>query len=209
MTPSKLNTLQQFTPAEIKKFKSFKNPEGIQKFLNSIPYHLANTAWSPRTVLKEKSAHCLEGAIFAAASLRVLGYKPLIWDLEAVNDTDHVVCIYQQNKCWGAIAKSNYTGCHGRDPVYRSLRELAMSYFHIYFNMKRERTLRRFSRPVDLSRFDSLNWMTTDKPVWFIAEHLFDVPHTDLFTKSQIKNFTKVDTRIFNSECLGKAYKKK
>lgn len=197
-----------WTPAELKKLKSFKNPEGIQKFLDAMPYHIADTAWSPRAVLHEQSAHCLEGSIFAAAALRILGYKPLIWDLEAENDTDHVIAIYQKNGHWGAIAKSNYTGCRGREPVYKSLRELAMSYFHIYFNMRRERTLRAFSRPIDLTRFDPQHWMTTDKPVWFIVELLLKIPHTQLFTKQQIRHFAKVDKRTFNAEILGKAYKK-
>lgn len=174
-----------------------------------MPYHIADTAWSPRTVLHEKSAHCLEGSIFAAAALKTLGYPPLLWDLEAENDTDHVIAIYQKNGHWGAIAKSNYTGCRGREPVYKSLRELAMSYFHIYFNMRRERTLRAFSKPVNLTRFDSQNWMTTAKPVWFIVEHLLKIPHTNLFTKQQIRNFAKVDDRTYNAEILGKAYKKK
>ena len=209
MNHSKQNSPSSWTAAELKKIKRLKNPEGIQNFLDAMPYHIADTAWSPRTVLHEKSAHCLEGAIFAAAALRVLGYKPLIWDLEAENDTDHVIAVYQKNGCWGAVAKSNYTGCRGRLPVYKSLRELAMSYFHIYFNSRRERTLRRFSRPVDLTRFDTLNWMTTPKPVWFIVEHLFTIPHTDLFTKQQIREFAKVDKRTCQAEVLGKAYKTK
>lgn len=197
-----------WTPAEIKKLKSLKNPEGIQKFLDAMPYHLADTAWSPRTVLQENSSHCLEGSIFAAAALKILGYPPLIWDLEAENDTDHVIAIYQKDGHWGAIAKSNYTGCRGREPVYRSLRELAMSYFHIYFNMRRERTLRNFSQPVNLNRFDKQNWMTTTKPVWFIVDHLLKISHTPLFNKKQIRGFAKVDDRTYQAECLGKAYKK-
>ncbi len=198
-----------WTPAESKKLKSLKNPEGIQKFLDAMPYHLADTAFSPRTVLHENTSHCLEGAIFAAAALRILGYPPLIWDLEAERDTDHVLAVYQKNGHWGAVAKSNYTGCRGREPVYRSLRELAMSYFPVYFNLRRERTLRHFSQPVNLKRFDALHWMTTPKPVWFIVEHLIKIPHTPLFSAAQIRAFSKVDERTFRAECLGKAYKTK
>lgn len=198
-----------FTPSEIRKLRSFKTPLGIQRALDDMPYHLDDTAWSPRKVLHENTSHCLEGAIFAAAALRVLGHPPLILDLEADRDTDHVLAVYQVGNHWGAVAKSNYTGCRWREPVYRSLRELAMSYFNIYFNMRRERTLRTFSRPVDLKRFDDLQWMTTEKPVWFIAEHLVDISHTPLLTRAQKKILTRVDDRIFQSECLGKARKKK
>ena len=119
---------------------------------------------------RENTSHCFEGATLAAAALRANGYPALIFDLEAEHDTDHVVAIYRSHGHWGAIAKSNYTGCRYREPVYRTLRELALSYFDVYFNLRRERSLRTFSRPVNLARFDRQNWMTTDEPLWFIAE---------------------------------------
>lgn len=172
-----------------------------------MPYHLEDTAWSPRKVLNENTAHCLEGSIFAAASLRVLGYQPLLLDFESEQDTEHVLAIYQVNGCWGAIGKSNFAGCRWREPVYRSLRELTMSYFNIYFNMRRERTLRTFSRPVNLKRFDQRNWMTTEKPVWFVAEYLLEISHTRLLTPAQEKILTRVDQRTFDSECVGRVVK--
>src|SRR5215475_5695554 len=154
-----------FTSKELRKLRSFKNPYGIQIFLDDIPYHLEDTAWSPRRVLAEESAHCLEGAIFAAAALRANGFPPLLLDFEAEQDTDHVIAVFRENGGWGAIAKSNYTGCRWREPIHRTLRELALSYFNIYCNMRRERTLRRYSVHVNLKRFDRQQWMTTDKPV--------------------------------------------
>src|SRR5207244_5854613 len=96
---------------------------------------------------------------------------------------------------WGAVAKSNFTGCRYREPVYRTLRELAMSYFNIYFNLRGERTLRRYSRPVNLARFDHLHWMTTEKPVWFIAEYLCELPHTSFLTHATETPLTPVDPR--------------
>jgi hypothetical protein len=93
---------------------------------------LADTAWSPRKVLKEGTAHCLEGAVFAAAALRENGYPPLILDFEAVNDTDHVIAVFKQDGAWGAIGASNYPGCRFRAPVHKNLRELAISYFDDY-----------------------------------------------------------------------------
>ena len=199
----------QFTPKELRKLRSLKTPYGIQKFLDDMPYHLEDTAWSPRKVLAEQSAHCLEGAIFAAAALRANGYPPLLLDFEADHDTDHVIAIFRQNGGWGAVAKSNYSGCRWREPVHRTLRELALTYFNLYFNMRRERTLRRYSRPVNLKRFDRQHWMTTNQPVWFIVYYLFDIKHYSLLTKVQEKHLHRLDERLFQAECLGKAYKAK
>ncbi len=196
-----------FTPAELRTLRSFKDPHGIQRFLDDLPYHLEDTAWSPRRVLREGTAHCLEGALFAAAALRVLGHPPLIVDFEAEHDTDHVVAAFKVNNHWGALAKSNYTGCRYREPVYRSLRELAMSYFNIYFNMRRERTMRTFSRPVNLARFDDREWMTTEEPIWFIPIYLFEVKHYKLLTQAMVKRLHRVDERTFRGEVLGKALK--
>lgn len=196
-----------FTPKELRKLRSLKDPHGIQRFLDDMPYHLEDTSWSPRVVLRENTAHCFEGAIFAAAALRANGLPPLIMDLEAEHDTDHVVAIYRMNGHWGAVAKSNYTGCRGREPVYRSLRELALSYFHIYFNLRKERTLRTFSRPVNLARFDAQQWMTTEKPIWFIVNYLFEIHHYKLLRPEVVKGVHRVDERLFQGEILGKALK--
>lgn len=196
-----------FTPAELRKLRSLKTPHRIQRFLDHMPYHLADTAWSPRRVLREGTSHCFEGAMFAAAALRANGYPPLVFDLEAEHDTDHVVAIFRIRGHWGAIAKSNYTGCRYREPVYRSLRELAMSYFDVYFNLRGDRSLRTFSRPVNLSRFDSLAWMTTDKPLLFVAEYLFTIHHYPLLTRAMIKDLHRLDKRSFHAGCLGRAEK--
>jgi hypothetical protein len=196
-----------FTGAELRKLRSLKDPYGIQCFLDAQPYHLADTAWSPRRVLHENTSHCFEGALFGAAALRVNGYPPLIIDLEAEHDTDHVVAVYKQQGHWGAVAKSNYTGCRYREPVYRTLRELALSYFDVYFNMRRERTLRTFSNPVNLARFDRLGWMTTDQQLWFIAEYLFTIRHFPLLKPAMAKRLHRLDDRSFRAGCLGRAEK--
>ena len=180
-----------------------KTPAGIQKFLDDLPYNLSYTARSPKKVLHDHIASCLEGGIFAAAALRIIGFPPLIFDLEAEQDTDHVVAIFKVRGHWGAVAKSNFTGCRYREPVYRSLRELAMSYFNIYFNLRGERTLRRYSRPVNLARFDDRHWMTTEKPTWFIAEYLCEIPHISLLTPRMERNLTRVDRRTMSSEMVG------
>jgi hypothetical protein len=191
-----------FTPSELRKLRSLKTPAGIQKFLDDLPYNLSYDARSPKKVLNDRIASCLEGGIFAAAALRVLGFPPLIFDLEAEQDTDHVIAIFKVRSHWGAVAKSNFTGCRYREPVYRSLRELAMSYFNIYFNLRGERTLRRYSRPVNLARFDHLNWMITEKPTWFIAEYLCEIPHISMLTPAMEKNLTRVDRRTIAGEMV-------
>ncbi len=196
-----------FTPAELRKLRSFKTPHGIQRALDAMPYHLADSAWSPRRVLAENTSHCYEGALFAAAALRANGYPPLIIDFEAEHDTDHVLALYKLGGCWGAVAKSNYTGCRYREPIYRSLRELALSYFDVYFNLRGDRTLRTFSRPVHMKRFDHLNWMTTDEPVWFVAEYLLTISHTPLISAAQAKCLHRLDGRSYRAGLLEHATK--
>lgn len=195
--------MEGFTPAELRKLRSLKDPYGIQRFMDAMPYHLATSAWSPRRVLRERTVHCLEGAIFAAAALRVLGYPPLIIDLEADNDTDHVVAVYKQQGLWGSIAASNYAGLRFREPIHRNLRELTLSYFDAYFNLRREKTLRRYSQPVDLRRFDDREWMTTEKDVWFIAEYLLDIPHSPLMSDATAKRLHRVDERSWKADLTG------
>lgn len=195
--------MERFASQELRTLRSLKTPQLIQHFLEDLPYHHSNTAWSPRLVLRERTAHCFEGAVFAAAALRVNGFKPLIWDLEGIRDTDHVLAVYQRDRHWGAIGKSNFAGLRFREPVYRSLRELAMSYFDNYYNLLGERTLRAYSRTVDLSRFDRLDWMTTEKPVWFIAEHLCDIPHTPVISDVQAKRLTRLDKRAHAAGLTG------
>jgi hypothetical protein len=192
-----------FSAAELRTIRALKTPAGVQRFLDDLPYNLRFDARSPRSVLQAGTASCLDGGIFGAAALRILGYPPLIFDLEADRDTDHVVAIFKVRGHWGAVAKSNFTGCRYREPVYRTLRELALSYFNIYFNLRFERTLRRYSRPVNLARFDDRNWMTTEKPIWFIAEYLCEIPHTPLIPRWAEERLTRVDPRTVSGEMTG------
>jgi len=163
-------------------------PVKIQQFLdNEIGYNQephGATCYSPSTVLRERVAHCMEGALLAAMALRNLGYPPLLVDLEAVRDSDHVLAVYRVDGHWGALAKSDYAGLRFREPVYATIRELALSYFEHYYNPAGEKTLRAYSRPVNLARFDrSIEWMTTLNEVWEIPGHLCEIPHTSILTK--------------------------
>src|SRR5262245_5312486 len=194
-----------FTPRELRALRALRTPVGIQRALDAMPYHLATSAWSPRRVLVEGTAHCLEGAVFAAAALRALGYPPLLLDLEAVQDTDHVVAVYRRRGHWGAIAKSNFATLRYREPVHRTLRELVMSYFEGYVNLRGDRTLRAYSRPVDLSRFDRRHpgWMTSADDLWWIPEHLLGIAHTPLLTAAMIADLSRVDRRSLAAGLVG------
>ncbi len=170
-----------------------------------MPYHAAGTAWSPRRVLLEGTAHCLEGAIFAAVALRVLGFPPLLLDLEAVQDTDHVLAVFRLRGSWGAIAKSNFSGLRYREPVYRSVRELVMSYFEGYSNLRGERTLRAYSRPVNLASFDRRRpgWVVSESDLWWIPEYLLEIPHLQLLTPAMVGALTRVDRRSLEASLVG------
>jgi hypothetical protein len=192
-----------WTRSELRSLQALRTPAGIQRFLDRSPYHVATTAWSPRLVLHHRTAHCLEGAIFAAAALRANGYPPLVLDLEAERDTDHVIAVFQRRGLWGAIGSSNYSTCRWREPVYRTLRELSMSYFDGYFNLAGERSLRSYSRPISLARFDRRNWMTTEEPLWFIAEHLLEVAHTRLLPRWAERGISRVDSRMKAAGLVG------
>ena len=185
-------------------------PAKIQQFLdNEIAYNQeprGATCYSPTTVLRERVAHCMEGALLAAMALRRLGHPPLLVDLEAVRDSDHVLAVYRVNGHWGSLAKSDYAGLRSREPVYATIRELVLSYFEHYYNPAGEKTLRAYSRPVNLTRFDRpLQWMTTLDEVWDIPGHLCEIPHTQILTPRMESSLSKMDPRLFNAGRLGGA----
>jgi hypothetical protein len=204
--PSK-TSYEPLTPAETRTLRALKTPAKIQQFLDDLPYHHADTAWSPRKVLRERTGHCLEGALLAAAALRVLGHKPLVMDLEGINDSDHVLALYKDKGYWGSIGKSNFSGLRFRAPVYKTLRELALSYFEDYFNLRGERTLRGYSMVVDLRSFDKYDWMTSEKSVWSVPEFLVTCRHFKLFPARIALNLPRLDKRSFEAGFVGHRHK--
>jgi hypothetical protein len=183
-------------------------PAKIQQFLDEeIGYNReprGATCYSPQTVLRERVAHCMEGALLGAMALRKLGYPPLLVDLEAVRDSDHVLAVYRVNGHWGAVAKSDYAGLRSREPVYATIRELAMSYFEHYYNPAGEKTLRAYSRPVNLARFDpTIKWMTTLDEVWEIPRHLCVVPHTRILAAPIERRLALMDPRLYQAGRVG------
>ena len=146
----------------------------------------------------------MEGALLAAMALRKLGHPPLLVDLEAVRDSDHVLAVYRVDGRWGAVAKSDYAGLRSREPVYATIRELAMSYFEHYYNAAGEKTLRAYSRPVNLARFDrSLKWMTTLDEVWEIPGHLCVIPHTRIMAPAMERKLARMDARLYQAGRVG------
>ncbi len=193
----------ELTRQELQQFRRLSTPQKIQKYLDDLPYNKeprGPTCRSPRRVIRDRTAHCFEAALFAAAALRLSGLPPLIFDLEAVRDDDHVIAIYRTDGYWGAIAKSNYAGLRFREPVYRTLRELALSYFEHYYNLKGEKTLRAYSGPVNLGRFDRIQWMTSEKDLWAIPEYLLDIRHTPI---PGITRRMFMDERSFKAGLVG------
>ena len=198
MIKKKNSVVNSFSKEELKFLKQFKKPYDIQLFLNSVKYNAGSGTHSPRFVIDKQKAHCFEGALFAASALRTMGYKPLIVDMMAHNDDDHVIAIFKQNNFYGAVAKSNTTLLRFREPVFHTIRELALSYFEYYFNTIGEKTLRSYSSLVDLSRFDKDCWMTTESNLDFIADYLYTVKHHEIADRRMIRSFSIADKDLMN-----------
>jgi hypothetical protein len=194
------------TPREARFLRGLTPPWRIQKFLDEIDYDVPGEGCrSPRRVLRERRVQCMDGALFAAAALRLQGRRPLIVDLEGVWDSDHVLAVFREDGCWGAIARSNYSGLRYREPIHATVRGLALSYVEAYFNLRRQKTLRRYSRPVDLARFDAQGWMTAEEDLWYIPEFLVGIRHYRLLTPAQEKRLGPVDRRMFDAGLVGRA----
>jgi hypothetical protein len=192
------------TPAELRTLRALKTPAKIQKFIDALEYKYEDTAGSPRRVLRERKGHCMEGAMVAAAALRVNGHPPLLMDLEAVHDDDHVLALYREHGLWGAVAKSNFAGLRFRSPVYRTLRELALSYVEHCYNLRGERTLRAYSVPVNLAPLDVKHWMTSDEDVWCVVDKLIAAKHYPLFPDKVARSLPRLDRRSFEAGLHGR-----
>ncbi|MFA6297108.1 MAG: hypothetical protein WC629_00940 [Candidatus Paceibacterota bacterium] len=184
----------------MRQLKKLSTPQKIQDFLDTLPFNFekgGDTYMSPKRVLKENKAHCIEGAMLAATALWMHGEQPLLLDLKAhPGDMDHVVALYKQNGYWGAISKTNHAVLRFRDPIYKTVRELALSYFHEYFlNTTGKKTLRGYSKPLNLKKFGK-EWITTEKDLWIIADALDNTKHFPFIpekNKKSIRNAVKIE----------------
>lgn len=169
------------TKEELHVLEKLNTPVKVQEYLDSIPSnkeHGGETCMSPRRVLRERKAHCIEGALLACTAFKLAGRKPLILNLKVSrDDDDHIVTLFKENGYWGAVSKTNHAVLRYRDPVYRTVRELAMSYFHEYFLTDGgKKTMLGYSRPINLNRFGT-KWITEDRDLWDIAEYIYDSYH--------------------------------
>jgi hypothetical protein len=185
--------------SEHKLLAKLATPMEIQSFLDRTPYSTEPIYRSPLTVLRERKAHCFDGACFAAMALMRLGHSARLVDMLPWDDDDHVLAIFKRGARFGAVAKSNFTGLRYREPVYRSLRELLMSYFEPFFNMAKSRTLRGYTRPLDLRRYDRAGWTHRDATMDLIAKGLDESARVTLFEAKEVRAFTKVDDLTYRS----------
>jgi hypothetical protein len=186
-------------------WSAWRNPADVQAYLDSIPYKAEELDRSPRRVLEDGQAHCLDGGILAALALWRMGFRPLILDLVPApgSDDDHVLALFQVKGLWGALAKSNYPALRYREPVHRSLRELAMTYFEFFFNLKREKTLRGYTRPLDLRRFKDPSWMWDEAGIQKISKHFYGLKAIPLIPEAAAAHLQLVDERAYRSGTVG------
>lgn len=195
------------TKSESKLFSRLNSPAIIQDYLISLPFNHeqdGETYMSPRRTIAAGTAHCFEGALFAAAALLYHGQKPLLLDLRTTNDDqDHVVALFREGKFWGAISKTNHAVLRYRDPIYATVRELALSYFHEYFLGNGKKTMRAYSAPYDLSKLSDLSWVTGDDDLVELVNNLDDSPHFDIVPNGLLKRLRRADSieiKTFDSE---------
>lgn len=198
-----MSASDSFTAAEKKVFAKLTTPWKIQAFLDATPYSTDEWYRSPRRVISDGVAHCVDGALMACAALRRIGFPPLMIDLEAVRDDEHVVAVYRVNGFWGAVAKSNCTGLRYREPIHRTLRELVMTYFDVYFNTLGERTLRGYGLPVDLSTLDHLHWETREEGLKEVIDRVDKARHFRLMSDEQVAALNPMDERSVKAGFMG------
>jgi hypothetical protein len=192
-----------WSPGERALLRRLSTPARIQEWLDGLVYRAEDEAVCPRNVISERRAHCFDGALFAAAALRRLGHPPALLDMRAVRDDDHVLALFRVDGHWGAVAKSNFAGLRFREPIHRTLRELVLSYFEVYFNTRREKTLREFSGPLRLEPFDRLAWMFRDEPVPVISDRLDALRHRPILTPRMVRRLSPVDPRSLEAGMVG------
>jgi hypothetical protein len=189
---------------ELRIFSKLLSPFQIQEFLDSLPYSDETRYRCPRSVLQDRKAHCYDGAVFAAAALSMIGYPPLLVDmLPNSRDDDHILAVFRRKNTWGAVAKSNYSGLRFREPVYRDLRELIMSYFESYYNIAAEKTLVGYTAPLNLHRFDTYHWFVNDSAMDAIAEGLDRKRKYTVLTPALKRQLSAVDRRSYHAGLLG------
>jgi hypothetical protein len=201
-----LKTTSFSLPEEISSvFQAFHSPADVQAFLDATPYSPEDRNRCPVNVVKDRFAHCLDGGLFGALGLRYLGYPPVIVDLQSDEglDDDHVLAVFQVKGLWGAVAKSNFNGLRLREPVFRTIRELSMSYFEDYFNVDGVKSLRFYTIPLDLTRLDASNWMADDRGCDTIEKLLKHRRKTRLVPADVAGRLNRLDPLSYDAGMVG------
>lgn len=196
---------EMLSPTERERFSSLTSPLEIQKYLDHLTYVNEERNRSPLAVIRDRQSHCLDGGLLASAALRRLGYPPLLVDLvpEPGTDDDHVLAIFKHGNRFGALAKSNFPGLRYRDPIYRSVRELAMSYFPEYFNAQGVKTMRAYTRPLNLTRYDRIHWEWDETGVNRLVKRFYSLKPIHLLDESDKSVLSLMDERAFTAGMVG------
>ena len=202
-----MNAVQHFEAAlsrdERRLIGRLVSPDAIQAFLDGVAYKVKTSYQSPIGVLRTREANCFDGALFAAAALRRIGQAPVILHMTAADDDDHVIALHRRDGFVGAVAKSNFVGLRYREAIYRNMRELLMSYFELYFNLRGKKSLRAYTDPLNLSSFDRLSWMTRDDAIETISVRLDSLKRHALVTSPMVRRLSPVDRRTYRANLLG------
>jgi len=194
----------QLKPGEKRLLDGLDTPSRIQAFLNTLRYSEDKFYRCPLHLLRDRKGHCFDGALFAAMALRRTGRPPVIVELIPNDrDDDHLIALFKQHGCWGAVAQSNFTGIRFREPVYRSLRELAMSYFEDFFNSAGEKTLQGYRNPINLKVFDHLDWMASDSGLETLSNAMDRYRVHPLISAEMAAGLSPVDERSLRAGLLG------
>ena len=197
--------LDRLGRAERSTFLGFRSPHAVQVYLDGMPYVAEERDRSPLAVMADRQCHCLDGGCFAALALRRLGFPSQVIDLvpEPGTDDDHVLAVFRLDGLWGALAKSNYPNLRSREPVHRSLRELVMTYFEFYFSVHREKSLRGYTRPMNLSRFKDPSWMWDETALAGMTKRFYSRKAVPLLAPGAAKRLLPADERSFQAASMG------
>lgn len=199
---------KDFTHAERRILSRLTTPQKLQNFLDDLKYNPGNgMPRCPLNVLRDRKAHCFEGAVFAAAVMKEMGFPPLLINMypQPGTDDEHLLVVYRKYGAWGAVSKSNYVGLRSREPIHRNLRELLISYFEGYYNLKKAKTLRSYTRPLNLNMFENTPWLTNNEMMDVIGDKLDTLPRIPLLTPAMVRGLSRVDRRAYKLGIFGKS----
>jgi hypothetical protein len=194
---------ESWNPEEFEILRSLDTPESVQAFLDDIPYNTESTCRSPRRVIADKKANCMEGAFFAAACLDLYGYNPSVVYMIAFRDDGHAITMFRRNGRYGSVEKSNYTGLRYRSPVHKTVRQVVLTYFDQHFNTQKELTLRKYTQPLYLREYLFPHWKIREDDLFDLSDYFDKLRTYTLVTPSMEESLRLVDERLYKAGLLG------